>query len=1240
MKRILAFAFVAMVAVGSYGQSAKGVRSERKAIVPRVMTVAQRAENAKQWALEKMRAEKNAAVRGENGRKTDSAVAVSDVFATKLGRAVTPQERAVGTKLARAFAPQDQEFAPQDQECALQERAVVPRVGAKVNALAANNEPIVIPEGLETETWYGRGAMMYNGSVVRYMRTLSLGFDGADVYVQGIFEDFPEAWIKGTIEDGVATFKCPQYIGKYAGSYDFWAAGMETTPDYDFVLVDFRMSYDAEAKAFTAINDIVANASEVEVYYLAWIRNLKITEKDPTVGPTTVPYFNTLETEELMEEMSVIDANSDGSTWTFYNTEGARYGNSSNNDADDWLITRGIELKAGKAYSFGFDVRASGYTERIEVKMGKEATAEAMTTEIVPAFTFENTEYETVENDRIVVNEDGVYYFGVHAISDADMYAIYLRNVRVDEGLMDNSPAAVSGVTIVPAADASNVATITFDAPSVDVSGTPLGTGTTLTVKAFRGEELVKEVACAVGQKSVTFTDEVPEAAMYSYKLITYAGELRGDKVVMDAWIGLDIPAEVTNVKMKDKLTSILTTWDPVTSVGANGGVVLPETTRYNLCTVEDYEFWGMIIPIVGEPVNPEPLAGTAYDYEINTCEGVQRLETYAVRAENATGKNSGAMIDVLLGAPYELIVHEGFGGNLTHYWDYSSSSDFGGVGQGKEPSDDDGGNIELYSVSDETEVVQFKSGKIHIGEAQHAMLCFDAKKDGACTEIVRVMVLRAGENEAEEVATLDLTNKYEQCRVPLTEYQDEPWIRFYIEAQFDGEGIVSVDNITVLDLVEKNVSVAISAPAYVTAGKTATVTAVVQNDGEKNIDGYAVKVYAGETMFAEFGAEKAVELAMGKSVEYEATWETSLFDEGGELTFRAEVTLEGDIKPEDNSAEVVTTEVKPVATPVATLDAQTTEEGTVVVWTKAESAVAEIVEDFESYAGNSIYADGEYCGAWKAVDVSKGENYGWSNRDIQWPHTWKVFAFGIVDTKASCLDTKAQLSALSGVNALGFFSEVNVETGDDQRSDRYVVSPELPGMAQNIVFGTCVFTNAYGAETYEVLASATDTELASFVKVAEFKQTELGWQTISVRVPEGTKYFAIHYTTPCAFGMLVDDINYVAGGATLTGYNIYVDRVKVASVGADVTTYTFRQAVAGAMRKAEASGKHTISVTAVYGNSESEPRTVEVDEVTAVGEVEGVKGATEIFSLDGKRISGKATKGVYVINGKTSVVK
>ena len=1103
----------------------------------------------------------------------------------------------------------------------------------------ASTQPVVAPEGLETATWYARGTIMTSISTDRYKHDVTLGFDGNDVYIKGFFDNFPDSWIKGTIKDGVATFPALQFLGKKS-SMDTWAIGAEwegNTP----VIKDFRMTYDSETRTFTALNDLLENNAEDRVFFVNWLTGLTLTAEAPSFPPVPIPYSNSLLTAELLDEMTIINANGDEYTWEFSDGEGVGYRNHGNLKADDWLITRGIELKAGKAYALSFDMHAAGYTERIAVKMGTAPTAEAMTITVMRDSVFTNYEYEIVEHERIMVPEDGVYYFGIHAISDADQYAIYVRNIYVGEGLLPESPSVPGNVTLVPAADASNEATLTCDAPTTRINGEAIAAGTALTMHFYRNGTLVSEVPCQPGQKGVTCTDNVPSPALYAYKVIAYDGELRGDKVVVRGWVGLDKPGELTNVEIYDTPTSLVTSWDPVTSVGMHGGVVIPETTVYNMYDVEMYDYFGEEIPLLADQLNPEPLTETHYTHEINTCEGDQRIAYYGVLAENTTGTNKGTLLSMVLGKPYELMVRESFDGGFSYLWEYLSSSALSGASIARDPSDGDYGNIELYSTSTGRETVRFESGKIALGGAANAFLCIDAKKSALGKTTVRILAHRAGQATPVEVATLPVTAKYALCKVSLDAFKDDPWIRFYVQADFEGKGTVSIDNIIVADLKADDVSVALSAPKYTTAGKGGTVKAVVTNDAENTAEGYAIRFYANGEPFAEIAADKTTPLATGKSAEYTVTYKPGVFAEAGEVTITAEAVYAPDLDPDDNTAAAPTIVVLPAATPVASLDATTTTEGLTLTWTTSAVAVKETLEDFESYKGNTIYRDGEYCGDWKAVDVSQGYCYGWMNSDILWPYGWEVFAFGIVDTKASRLDTEASLSALSGVNALGFFSEANVETLGDQTSDRYLISPELPGVAQTIYFNTRSFTLAYGADTYEVLASSTDRELSSFTKVAEFAQAELGWQSLTADLPAGTKYFAIHYTSPCTFGMLIDDITYQTGGAVLTGFNIYVDREKSRTVGADATSYTFAAAAASALRKmAAAEGTHTVSVTALYGDAESLPVSVEVGEITGVSAVRAANGEDETFTLSGVRVARKDAKGVRIVNGQKRVLE
>ena len=1046
-------------------------------------------------------------------------------------------------------------------------------------------DPVVPPEDMKVLSWFARGGRMTMGSSGRFKGPINIGFVGDEVYVQGLINEFPEAWIKGKIEGNVATFPMLQYTGEYYDQHT-WAIGMYIE-DNQAYMDDFRMSYDAATQTFTALNELLCNASDTEVAYVEWVKGLQIMPEDPYAKPAEIPYFNSLETEEQMDEFDIIDTNGDKLTWSYRTGEGASYvNNNSPYDANDWLITRGFELKSNLAYHFAFKVRASGYTETLEVKMGKAPTVEAMTLEVIPRTDFENTDFEVMENERITVHEDGVYYFGIHAMSGAEEYAIYLNSVKVDEGLLPTSPKAVENFEYAPAADASNKATMTFDAPTRDISGNALNiqTGGAMTIKIWRNDVLVKTMACTPGTKGLSYTDEVPVAGNYEYKVMAYMGQVRGEKVLAGSWIGLDIPATVTNIKLIDNTTSITGVWDKVSDKGEHGGIVFPDKTTYNFCNVDEYEFWGTTLLIVGSPINTEPIADTEFTFDKETCEGVQRVEHYAVQAENASGKNTGEIVNILMGTPYQMTMREPFNSSMRYYWNYQSSSYFSGAYLSNDPSDGDSGNLEFYSGADfMPQNVTFESGKIAITGTTNPAIIFDAKKDGYSDETFKVLIQTNGMKDPVEVANLNLTKQYETYKVMLSDYKDAEWFRFFVSVDIEAAGIVSMDNLIITDLLKNNASIDVSAPEYINLGESAKVKAVVTNGGEQDVEGYSVKFYAGDVLLKEYGPSETAKLVTGREAEYEATYETSVFDEaGGNVVIRAELVY-NDVKADDNVAETTLMVFVPKSTPVESVEANANIRMMEVKWGAPENTISEYVETFESYDGNTIYEDGEYLGQWKAVDVSKGSCYGWSSSSIKWPYTWQVYAFGLVDIEASNLEAGAGHKAFSGKNTLAFFSETNAETDDDQQSDRWLISPELPGMAQTLMFNTCIFTNAYGAETFEVLASSTDTELESFTKLADYSELATGWKTRLVDLPEGTKYFAIRYTTNCAFGLFIDDIRYTNTNLVPSGYNIYLDGVKVGTAEGDATEFVYNEGV-------DMSVDHIASVTALYGIIESAP--------------------------------------------------
>jgi hypothetical protein len=121
--------------------------------------------------------------------------------------------------------------------------------------------PVELPAGVATETYYLTATYYgYNGSTwvpEEVSDEVQVGFDGNDVYVQGIGYYMPEAWVKGTIVDGKAVFNTGQYYGAIeseGNTYNFYFVGSEATSPYG--IIDVVFTYDTETNTFTQNDDV------------------------------------------------------------------------------------------------------------------------------------------------------------------------------------------------------------------------------------------------------------------------------------------------------------------------------------------------------------------------------------------------------------------------------------------------------------------------------------------------------------------------------------------------------------------------------------------------------------------------------------------------------------------------------------------------------------------------------------------------------------------------------------------------------------------------------------------------------------------------------------------------------------------------------------------------------------------------------------------------------------------------
>ena len=161
--------------------------------------------------------------------------------------------------------------------------------------IKAKPEVVVLPEGVEAETWYFSATA--SESSVRNQE-VAVAIDGSDIYIQGLNVDYlPEAWVKGTIEGNTATFPTGQYFGafEYSGTdYDMFFVGYDSESGE---IADVVFDFDAEAGKLTTDTWIVISAYEDKVSYYEYYQGATITRELPET-PDLVTLPEGIETED------------------------------------------------------------------------------------------------------------------------------------------------------------------------------------------------------------------------------------------------------------------------------------------------------------------------------------------------------------------------------------------------------------------------------------------------------------------------------------------------------------------------------------------------------------------------------------------------------------------------------------------------------------------------------------------------------------------------------------------------------------------------------------------------------------------------------------------------------------------------------------------------------------------------------------------------------------------------------
>ena len=319
-------------------------------------------------------------------------------------------------------------------------------------------------------------------------------------------------------------------------------------------------------------------------------------------------------------------------------------------NSDDWMIAPPMNLKAGYLYRVDILARSMGMVERLEIKAGKEATVEAMTLDVLPVTTVTSQEPAPL-SAYFAPETDDIYYFGIHACSNANCYALYVDNLSVSAPVSALAPAEPLNTSLMPAMDGALTAELSFVTPSLDATGNSISA--LQYVEVVYEDEVVKRFENPAVNTQLTCQVSVPTTGNHTFTVVAANEHGNGKPADISAYFGNSIPNVPSNVAMTEEGNTgkVTITWTaPQTDI--NGRTLNPADLTY----------------IVAEVINGQSLVmarditATSYSLQAVSTGAPQQFKAYAVFALNAVGMSQGmATPSAPVGKPYELPYVESF---------------------------------------------------------------------------------------------------------------------------------------------------------------------------------------------------------------------------------------------------------------------------------------------------------------------------------------------------------------------------------------------------------------------------------------------------------------------------------------------------------------------------------------------------------------------------------------------------
>lgn len=939
-----------------------------------------------------------------------------------------------------------------------------------------------------------------------------------------------------------------------------------------------------------------------------------------------LPFSTSFDSQEDFNLFTLINGNGDDVAWywsNFYGAENcAAIEYNLNVAMDDWLISPGFNLKAGKTYKVGFLAycASNNYPERLEVKYGNSATVEGMTSTLMaPTDITDMALTATKKSLKFTPETDGTYYIGFHGISDAGMLYLYLDDFSIAEST-GKEPDVVTELSAEVDRVDHQAVKISFVLPLVDESGNDLEEISSATLK--RDGSIIAEFGSHLPGEKLEYTDkEVPLGSnVYMVSCANSYGE--SATAVTSIYVGIDEPNPVDNLKVTEtEKGHFHISWN-APEFGVNGGYLNPEDLTYRI-----------------ERVNVETgqMSLVMRDYAATEIDDIYEPDeqvaiAYSVKAYNTYGGNSNwsTSSSLISGPEYSYPFSESvsFGSTAKTPWISESINDArsewliatAGVAPVCTPQDDDEGMFVLVG-SAEGDAARLASPAIEISQDDSPQIIF--------------WYYAAGNNALQVEVNADNKDWKKVFAVDFDQCEKQGWHRAIINLGSgvaarsirigfmgivnDPDNCIFIDNILVKEVPSFNLGMSsVKYSDNVSVGNELKVSAVIENTGLNKAENAKAELYRREALVATADIP-ALETGKTATVNLSDAIDPNF---GDEEAYFVVINYDKDGDDSDNREYFRVNVIHNLDFPVPTgLAADVAGNNVSLKW-DSPAAYTSTDEGFENYYP---FGYSDRIGGWTTLNRTGSDKITPvdGSSAIDYPTAGYALGFQVFNAKEAGVRGH-DFDAHGGEQTIATFA-AKVGVNDD-----WLISPELSGQAQTVKFFAKA-ASPYYTEKFDVLYSTTTDDPLAFTAIGETREVKASWTEYTVELPADARYFAIRYCSFDCYGLLLDDISFSsrASGTLLSGYKVYRDGIFVGDAAKDNRVFSDIPAT---------TEKVTYAVTAVYDLGESPFSDIITVSFSSLDVVGG--SAITVTGMENEiRIAGAAGHTVHIINAQGMTV-